>query len=205
MDSLQNTSKQIKTIFLLEFTKQLILNSRKYEEKINEDILKGKIKEIIKKRNEGVIEQAKFKQNIISQPRPRIIFKAVPGIKMPRIAPFPATVKDVRPVPIPKELNLKKLNLLIKDPTVNSIIIDGPDRNVQVRRGDEKRVTPIILTLEEIKETINTFSQESRIPIEDVYKVVVGNLMLSAINPRGEIPKIIITKIAQSYVPRPKY
>ncbi len=146
MTSLENASKEIKTYFLLSFTKELIKNSTQ-KAKISENILKNKVNKIIKKKeinsqfNQSIPIPA-LKKLIPAQPfMPKInrtMLHPIP-VNFPRNTSLPMTVRNIRPQPQYIQVDLAKLNPMIKDPTVNSIIINGPDENVIVRRGSEKQ------------------------------------------------------------------
>jgi type IV secretory pathway ATPase VirB11/archaellum biosynthesis ATPase len=79
------------------------------------------------------------------------------------------------------EIDLGKLNPLLKDKGVR--IIDGsPDEKVRIMGSMGTRITDIFLTKEDIDRIIGKFSEMSKIPTnEGIYRVVVGNLILSAI------------------------
>lgn len=199
ISSLNKLSGDYKKFILVEFVKQIMKINHNYKEKIEEDLLKEKVSKIIQKRTQERLEQQTNKERKIQIPS---IFKKqnkklliAPQKSLPMLKiPLPLTVRHIRPIPYHPEIDLKKLQPFVKDPTVTAIIIK-PNENVIVKRGIEKRQTQIILSLEEIDQIIETFAQLSKIPIENFYKVVVGNLELNAIDPRGQNPKLIITKI----------
>lgn len=79
------------------------------------------------------------------------------------------------------DVDLGKLNSLLRDPAVK-LIEGSPDENVKVVGAMGTRQTDIILTKEEVDSVIMKFSEASKIPVmEGVYRVAVGNLILSAI------------------------
>lgn len=211
LESIDKASNTYKTFIFLEFTRQILKNTRRYKTKIAEDILKGKVDKIIEKNISTPSEKINLEVPIPVPPERMI---KIPKLKkpkffssfsakitpfkraiMPRIPPLPPTVRNIKPIPQYAEINLNKLEPLARDPTVNAIICNGPGQNVVVRRGSEKRTTAVILSVEEMDEIVENFASDSKIPIEDFYKVVVGNLELNAIDPKGESPKFIINKI----------
>ena len=219
LESINKTSEGYKTFILLEFTRQILKNTHRYKARIEEDLLQQKVNKIIKKNTpipqERVVEEIptisipklkkpKFLYNTGMQIKKRII--PIQRAIMPRIPPLPPTVRNIRPIPQYNDINLNKLEPLRRDPTVSAIICNGPGQNIIVRRGSEKRTTSIILTIEEIDEIVENFAYASKIPIEDFYKVVAGDVELNAIDPKGQAPKFIIAKIPprpQHFVPKP--
>jgi hypothetical protein len=128
--------------------------------------------------------------------------KRVQQVKPILIIPEPALPKHLeylKPLsssPSEKvEIDLGKLNPLLKDSAVK-IIEGSPDERVKVMGTMGTRVTDIFLSKEEVEEVINKFSEVSKIPtIEGVYRVVVGNLILSAIISDVVNPRFVIKKI----------
>jgi hypothetical protein len=191
-------SKDFKKIFLLTFTKELIKHSEKIyieklqkiiesEEKTGErKILQPKIitreapvkkikipTEIEKKPVETQIRKT-FPIRRFTKPLPRQLF--IPEPKLP------AHLEYLKPIPTAGvEIDLFKINPLIKDPGVR-IIEANPDEEIIVTGTMGTKPTNIILSKEDIDRIINKFSEFSKIPTtEGIYRVVVGNLILSAI------------------------
>lgn len=181
---LKTTSQEFRTFFLLEFTRELI-NSFAPPEVIKlETIVKEEEKEQIKEIKAQIKEK---KKEIQRQITPRITqeFKPLPrplvqGIK---IQPLPPRLQYLRPIPKEIEMNLGKLNPLIKDLSIKSIECNGPGRKIIVNNPNSQS-TSIILTKEEIDEVIKEFSRVSKIPLQEgVYKVAAGKfILLSAIS-----------------------
>ena len=212
---LKTTSQEFREFFLLEFTKQLVKAAAPEEIIKIETILDEEEKE---KKNE-IKEQVKEKlekpstRNLIV-PRTKQIkqrnrrFKPLPR---PLLAPlripenrFPERLKYLKPIPINIELNLGKLNDLIRDPKIRSIECNGDDRNIVVKLPESKK-TNITLTKEEIEEIIKEFSKHSRIPLQKgIYKVAAGRLILLAAISEVIETKFIINKIQpiQGLIPR---
>lgn len=189
---LQKTSNDFRKFFLLEFTKELIKHSEKADLLELEFILKeNKLKkqEKIKK----IINTKKLSQEI-----PEIIFKTnIPIQKTLKIPEprLPRWLQYMKPTATSKKINLDKLNSLINDPKIISIECNGTDKKVIVKTP-QTNLTNINLSKKEIKNIIEKFSQESKIPVsQGVFKVVVGNLIFSAIISDIVDSKFIIRKI----------
>jgi hypothetical protein len=95
---------------------------------------------------------------------------------------LPSYLEYLKPIPAPGiDIDLYKLNPLIKDPA-GRIIEVNPDERVIVTGTMGTKATEIILNREDIDRVINKFSEVSMIPVnEGVYRIVVGNLIFSAI------------------------
>lgn len=195
-------SDEFKRYFLITFTKELILHSttkdivklqkiielkeeRKKERKFQ---IKRELREETKRVSPEIINQPKIVKKI-SQP----IVQPALSIPEPKL---PSHLEYLKPVPtnIP-EIDLFKLNPLIKDRGVRIIEVN-PDEKVIVMGTMGTRPTDIILNKEDINRVINKFSELSKIPIEEgIYRVVVGNLILSAIISDVVGSKFIIKKM----------
>ena len=191
--------------FLLEFTKQLIENSKpkgiievEQKEKIPEpkefkDL--EELKNIPKKKKIISIEKSNIQQS------PRELQKPVNKQQIQRLTipeqKLPPQFQHINPVPTEKEINLGKLNPILKDQMANSIECDGPNVPIIViTKTGQKRKTQVVLTKEEIDTIINTFSTETRIPaLEGVYKVAAGNLIFLAVISEVIGSKFVIRKI----------
>jgi hypothetical protein len=109
---------------------------------------------------------------------------------------FPSHIQYIKPVPINKEIDLGKLNPLVNDKFVKIIECYGPNENLFVKGSMGVKKTGITLTDEEIKNIINKFSEETRIPAnEGIFKVASGRLMFSAIISETIGSKFIISKM----------
>lgn len=94
------------------------------------------------------------------------------------------------------ELELGKINLLLKDPMVKEIECNGPDQHILVRGVMGTKETNIVLTKEEIDQIIKTFSDAAKIPVhEGLFKVVVGRFVFSSIVSNITGSKFIINKM----------
>lgn len=120
----------------------------------------------------------------------RKIFK----IPEPRL---PSQLQYLKPTPTQKaDIDLEKLNPLIKDPAVQTIECHGPAENILVKGTMGAKPTAITLSKDEINQIIERFSEKTKIPLQEgIYKVVFGNLILSAITSKFISPKFIINKM----------
>jgi len=100
-------------------------------------------------------------------------------LDIPDIA-LPSHLSYLKPIPERKNLDFFKINPLINDQRVREIIAN-PNDNVIVKGAMGIMPSIVYLTKEDIITIINLFSKYSKIPLnEGVYKVVLGDLILSA-------------------------
>lgn len=108
---------------------------------------------------------------------------------------LPERFQYLRPAITREELDLGRLNPLIRNPQVREIECDGPDTEVVVK-NPAPRKTDIFLTTEEIRDVFIAFSKVAKIPVEEnVIKIAAGNLILNGINSDVIGSKFIIRKI----------
>lgn len=201
---LNKTSKTFRTSFLLSFTRELIRNSENAEAIALKKRLREKIKENVeKKENEERLKKIVEKKAITEELK-EISEKRIPEsirtqiktrIPQPSV---PSTIRNILPSVEEQQLDLGKLNPLIKDPTVISVECDGPDKNIIIRRiRGEKRITNIVLNEQEIKEIISIFSGAAKIPShEGIFKAAVGKLIISAVISDVIGGRFLITKLS---------
>jgi len=207
---LKEASSEFKEFFILEFTKELIkassdeptlklqeiVESKQQEEEQIQRQQQETIKELVQEKLNPEIKKQEINKPIEFKPLPRPPLM-VPRRRMLNIpeSTLPQRLQYIQPVPTQRQLNLGKLNGLIKDMTVKAIECNGPGEKISVR-SPGLQLTPIVLTKEEIDQTINTFASETKIPTEEgIYKVAAGNLILSAIISQEVGSKFIIRKI----------
>lgn len=95
---------------------------------------------------------------------------------------LPYHFQYLQPTPTNKDIDLGKLNPLIKDQMVRIIDCPGPDQNVVVTGNMGTKKTGIMLGRDEINEVVEKFSKESKIPAnEGVFRVVIGRFIFLAI------------------------
>jgi hypothetical protein len=204
-------------LFLKEFTKELIINSKLPEEPKTEAVEKEQYeialpfeltveKEMKEKPTPKLPLSArlKIKPSLMPFPKPKYKLKPilphgfVPSIKP--IRPFPKP----KPQPLPqtaKALNLGKLNFLISDPRVTVIECLGPGKFVLAKTSGQVKMTKVSLSQKEIQETIEKFSISAKIPIiSGLFKAAVGNLVITAVISGLVGSRFIITKITPRYI-----
>ncbi len=209
----ETSSSEFKKFFLLTFTQELIKHSEKREiirlqNIINFEEHRKKEKSLLplppipepplKKETQklGVkkeIAPKKIPPRPRTQPLVRPIEKPMIVIPEPKL---PEHLRYLRPVAAKEiEIDLGKLNPLIRDRAVR-IIEANPGEKVKVTGTMGTQPTGIILSKEEIDDIINKFSEKSKIPTtEGVYRVIVGNLSLSAVISNVVGSKFVIKKI----------
>jgi hypothetical protein len=208
-------SDSLKSLFLIEFTKELIRNSKPsmslegvkrtveiprkiaIQKKENAIILRPSSLSLPQQPKQ-LIQQSQIKQQPLTIPKIQVqqIRKIIPNVLRIPETHLPETFGYLKPIPIALEIDLGKLNDLAKDPSVRTIECNGPDEQVVVEGRMGRKVTGTILTKEEIEEIIGKFSQVSKIPISTgIYRVVAGRLLFSAIISEIVNSKFIIKKL----------
>ncbi len=205
------SSKEFRKFFLLQFTKELIKHSGESEVFELKNILK---KDDLEKKDEIKKEKKIIHQIITERKEPFLTLKEKlplknkffkplprPPITRPRILRIPEPKLPPRfqylaPIPTKRQIDLEKINPLIKDPAVKIIECYGPDENIIVRGTMGEKRTNIILSKEDVNQIIAKFSETAKIPInEGIFRVVVGRLILSAIISEVIGSKFIIKKM----------
>lgn len=199
---LQQTSQGFRNFFLQQFAIELIRSTiQQGKKEIKEDVkiqleletpkTPKDLKTELKKPLQGFQEQIQTKAKIPRKKRLSLL-----RIPEPRL---PMRLQYLKPTPSKEEIDIGKLNPLVKDPAVKVIECHGHDEKIIVRGQMGTKPTNIILKKDEIKEIIQKFSETAKIPIQEgVSRIVVGNLVLSAINSKIISSKFIINKM--SYV-----
>ncbi len=184
--------------FLMKFTEELISNYRKislqkiaeHEEKVKEEV---KEIELLKKYPKKEIGKIPTKMPFFRRTK----IRGMPlALKIPEPS-LPPQFAYLAPTPSGEEIDLGKLNPLIRDPLVKVIECNGPDEHAIVHGAMGRKPTAIILNKEEIDTIISKFSEVTKIPVnKGIYKVVVGRLIFSAIVSDIIGSKFIIKKMA---------
>jgi hypothetical protein len=200
---LQSTSKEFRTFFLLKFTEQLIKHSSSEIYEL-EDVLKEESKEK-EEIQEHPLTSHEFKKaftkkidsfNKIVLPETRPKFRPLPVLRIPE-PKIPERFRYLQPIPTRSQIDLGKLNPLINDPRVEMIESAGTNQRVIVTGRMGRKATEITLDYNEIRQIFEAFSKAAKIPLyQGVFKIVVGRLILSAINSELVNPKFIIRKMA---------
>lgn len=211
-------SSDFKRFFLLAFTKELIKHSEKRDIIKLQKIIESKAKRkgmpnpapSFKKETKRIEMPVQQIQHIL--PRTQLIRKPTEITPPKPIKRFTRPLPKVLFIPEPKlpqhleylkpipgsgtEIDLFKINPLIKDPAVR-VIEGNTNEKVIVMGTMGTKPTNIFLNKEDVDRIINKFSEVSKIPVtEGVYRVVVGNLILSAIISETIGSRFIIKKMA---------
>lgn len=119
----------------------------------------------------------------------------IPVLRIPEPR-LPPEFQHLKPTSTTREIDLSKLNVLVNDPGVKRIECDGPSKYIVVSGSMGRKPTEIALSNDEIDEVVEKFSKAAKIPIDiGVFRVVVGNLILSAIISDIVPTRFVINKI----------
>ncbi len=203
---LENSSLELKTLVLLEFTKRLIISKNPMEFLISSEMPKTKREEFVERVKNKIPETTeKFPEKEIQRPRQipaQRYIQPAPVLRVPetRLPPQFAYLKPTAAVEI--ELNLGKLNPFLYDPAVNVIESNGPEQAIMVKGRMGTKPTNIILSKEEIDQIIQIFSKKSKIPAgEGAVKIALGKYILSAIVSEEAGSRFIIQKLSPASSP----
>ena len=193
----QEIKKQLKK---LEKVKTEDFNSEEWESSILGKKLPTLTKQKLSHKETNLLDpfSKKFKPLPVSSRQ--IPLRPFPGpLRIPEIR-FPQRLQYLRPIPTNIEINLVKLNPLVRDPKVKIIECHGPDQNLVVKGDMGTKKAKITLNKEEIDEIIQIFSKATKIPVQEgIYKIVIGKLVLSAIISDVIGTKFIIKKMSPYY------
>ncbi len=127
--------------------------------------------------------------------KPRLKKRIFGRLRIPETR-LPYRLQYIKPTPTQVQIDLDKLNPLVRDPIVKAIECNGPDQEIMVSVGSTRKKTSIILNTEEINQVIEKFSKTSKIPVQEgILRIAIGKLILSAIISEVSDPKFIIRKI----------
>jgi len=128
---------------------------------------------------------------ILNKPKNSSLFIPKPNL--------PQRFDYLKPTPTNLEIDLGRLNSLLKDPLIRNIECNGLNQNLVVEGKMGRKKTNIFLSKEEIDEVIRRFSEITKIPLhEGVFRVVAGRLIFSAIISSVIGSKFIIKKMMYS-------
>ena len=186
-------------------TPSLLSHDKEVIEEVKKEEIKELISEKIKKDSEKIFEMGKedllSELKMISKPSHRLI-KKMPLRRTPPVLriqepTLPETVRYLKPIPTSEEIDLGKINIIVRDPLVKFMECSGPEENIFVTGIMGRKPTPIKLSKEEIEEMVGKFAAASRIPVnEGLFKAAVGNLVISAVISEIAGIKFIIRKIS---------
>ena len=213
-EMIENT-EAYKSLKIKKEVKEFIIKEKKkpglpgLTEGAKKEEIKELIRDKIKKESEKISEMGKVgllpELRMTSRPMRKFTRRRAGAKKIPPVLKIPEpelpeTVRYLKPQPTAEELDLAKLNILVRDPLVKIIECNGPDENILVMGMMGRRSTPIKLSREEIDEVLEKFSGVSRIPLhEGLFKAAVGNLIISAVISEIVGIKFVIRKISQGF------
>jgi len=213
-------------LFLKEFTKFLIINSKPAEMPVKEEEEQEIIVPFLEQKEEEKLTQEMPGEemeksimetfNVPTKPRIQPTHRIIPIQQTPQrytLKPVlprkfqPSIANETRnmilPVPsaAPSGFDLTKLNFLVQDPRVTVIECPGPNKLVIARTEGRIAVTKVYLSQEEITAVLDKFAKEARIPlIGGLFKAAVGNLVITAVTSDVVGSRFIITKITPRFI-----
>lgn len=174
-----------------------------------EESIQGATKPLVQSKRREISEMQRQEKPHVKRPSPtfyapqQMAVASLPQIKIPE-PKLPPNFEYLRPVPTNEEIDLKKLNALVKDNFVRTIECTGPNQNIMVTGTMGRKPTAIKLSKEEIQEVLETFAMRAKIPLnKGVFKIAFGNLILSAIASEVIGSKFIIKKMESSRLQPP--
>ncbi|MDD5193134.1 MAG: hypothetical protein PHF67_00960 [Candidatus Nanoarchaeia archaeon] len=203
---------------IISFLKKEQIKKRIEIEKLRREFIEPKIspeqsfRKIIKtpvvpvKKSEPSTKMTSDIKKEYSRPLTRqTLYKFQPKKIKPKLKPIMPPIYPKEPAPLenfdfelkprPVGFNLGKIDLLLKDPLIKMIECEGPEKELTIKKDGRTYSTKITLNQEEIKEILDSFSKEAKIPIiMGVFRAVVGDLMISALVSEVVGSKFIITK-----------
>jgi len=220
---LEGKSTEIKTLILLKITKNLLENTKSYGLYQLQRIVEPNRVQVPKKKiksKEELKEEVRQKLNV-SFPKKKLEVSDLKRSNIPVRREFsqkqtqnnvlnlpkrrtssepqlPAHLQYLKPTRSerPFEIDLGKLNPLLQDPNVKTIETEGENERIYVTGTMGRKPTGIYLNKEEIEEIIDTFSRMTKIPKnQGLFKVVLGNLMLTAMVSETISSRFVIKKI----------
>lgn len=168
------------------------------------EFIRGKIKEESEKISEmekvGLAPELRMVSEPFHRPIQKHMIRKIPPLLRISEPALPETVSYLRPIPTAEEIDIGKLNILVKDPLVKIMECNGPEENILVMGIMGRKPTPIKLNREEVEEVVGKFAAASRIPVnEGLFKAAAGNLVISAVVSEIAGIKFIIRKISAGF------
>jgi len=112
---------------------------------------------------------------------------------------YQQTVQQQYENPQQEVSGIDRIKFLLDDYTVSSIICDGTNKPLIVKRNEQSLATKLILTPEEINEIVQYFSDQSNIPIEEgAFRVIVRNFLFSSVISNLIGSRFIISRIVST-------
>ena len=99
---------------------------------------------------------------------------------------------------------MDRLMPIMNDRQVTSIECPGANKNIVVRKGMMKQNAPIIFSEDDISKIMDEISNKTKIPvIEGLFKVMINNLLFTALVSEFAGTRFKMEKIHQQASPRP--
>jgi len=182
-----DAKQDVRTLFLEEFVKRLIVNS------LNKHPTISRGKDLFEK-----LENISKAPPVLEIKKPEIkkeIPKIQPQIIKPRqiqpvqVKPMPIQPQrivqkqpEMPPVQIPTSYVMGKLNPILADPSVQLINCPGPNKNILVMRRGMIQQINLLFTADEIKLFLKEVSEKTKIPLlSGLFKVIFQNLTITAV------------------------
>ncbi|MDP3027294.1 MAG: hypothetical protein Q8N63_06295 [Nanoarchaeota archaeon] len=175
---LKKADYKIRNLFLLEFTKELINNSKNGIQipglEIKEEIIRPAVKQ------EFIASLINPKEEIGIPLMPPQLIK--PSSPMPTYQHLETITEIPQKPPLPGEVDLIRLNAFLYDKEISIIECPGPGKIISVKKAGTHALTQITIAPEEINKIIQNFSEKSRITvIGGIFKASVGSLIITAV------------------------
>lgn len=188
------SKNDIASVFIKEFTRQLILNSKPKPKVDPELIERVRAKLENKVSNEVLLPKKRLQIVQVSKP---IIRRQIPlkSMQMQGFTPSRPIPKTNTPFPIQKQtskidhtikdsdtLELGKLANFIADLSVTGVECPGPNKNVLVNKSGLVQTSTITMSAEEMQAVLKEFSEKTKIPLlPGVFKALYNNLIITAV------------------------
>jgi hypothetical protein len=186
------SKNDIATVFLKEFTRQLIINS-KPKSKIDPEIIE-RVRIKLENKTTPDLLIPKQRSQIIQIPKP-VIRKQVPLKNLQGFMPSKPIPKTNMPFPIQKQTSkvehvikdsetiyFGKLAQFLSDLSVTGIECPGPNKNILVNKSGLVQASNVTMTAEEMQEILKDFSEKTKIPlIPGIFKALYNNFLITAV------------------------
>ncbi|HVY01512.1 MAG TPA: hypothetical protein VHA12_01985 [Candidatus Nanoarchaeia archaeon] len=185
------SKNDIASVFLKEFTRQLIINS-KPKSKVDPQVIE---RVRIKLENKVPLETLIPKQRsqiVTSKP---IIRKQVPLRNLQGFMPSKQIPKTNVPFPVQKQtskvehiikdsqtIDFGKLSTFLSDLSVTGVECPGPNKNVLVNKSGLVQTSAVTMSADEMQEILKEFSEKTKIPlIPGIFKALYNNFLITAV------------------------
>jgi hypothetical protein len=156
-------------------------------------ILKAEPKEKMPAKPQPVTSEKLLPPKVPPMPPKKPAMPVTKPVAKPTITAIPAKPTQVKPRP--GDFGVRQLEVLLKDPSIQSVECPGPKKNLLVKRRGQINITQVALAKDEIIKVIEEFSKKARIPlVGGILKAAVGDLIISAVISDVPGPRFIINK-----------